>query len=132
MSDGRWRTGASHEVVAKKFKVSPATVKDWATSASRIIRLAIEPDREELRARLVVTLEGVVARALKTKRPDLRNAIMAVAEQGKLLGLATSKIDVTTRPSVAHLSREEHMAELEKLRAEIVAEAERIRAEDAP
>lgn len=147
MADGLWVSGRSHADIAAKHDVSPVTVKNWATSASRVLRFATEGDREELRARLFVTLETVIARAMgrtkgvevarkvKGRRvvrvvqfpdADLRNAVSAIAEQGRLLGLVTSKVDVTTRPSVAHLSREEHLAELAKLSAEIAAETERL------
>jgi uncharacterized protein YjcR len=150
MADGLWVSGKSHADIAARFGVAPATVKDWATSASRVLRLAVEGDREDLRARLVTTLENVVAEAMRTVKPvvvrsivrgkvrqvtemlpapSLSAAVEAVATQGRLLGLITSKVDVTTRPSVAHLSREEHAAELAKLSAEIAAEQARLASE---
>lgn len=154
MADGLWVSGKSHADVAAEFGVSPATVKDWATSASRVLRIAVEADKEELRARLVTTLENIVAEAMRTKKavtvrklvkvgrkrvpstvteymdaPSLQAAVSAVETQGRLLGLISQKLDVTTRPSVAHLSRAEHLAELEKLSAEIAAEQARIAAE---
>jgi hypothetical protein len=159
MADGLWVSGKSHADVAAQFGVAPATVKDWATSASRVLRLALEEDREQLRARMVVTLENLVAEAMRTVKPvlvrkavklpgakratvmtvtemlpapSLQAAVSAVQTQAQLLGLVSQKVDVTTRPSVAHLSREEHSAELEKLAAEIATEQARLRSEGGP
>ena len=154
MADGLWVSGKSHEVVAKQFGVAPATVKDWATSASRVLRLILEQDKEEIRARMIATLENVVAESMKTVKPvtvrkeltrkgkrvsvsvtemlpapSLQAAVSAVLAQAQLLGLVSQKLDVTTRPSVAHLSREEHAQELEKLSTEIATELSRLKSE---
>ena len=154
MADGLWVSGKSHEAIAARYGVSPATVKDWATSASRVLRLAVEQDKEEIRARMLATLENVVAEAMKTVKPatvrkeitrkgkrvvvtvtemlpapSLQAAVSAVQTQAQLLGLVSQKLDVTTRPSVAHLSREEHAAELEKLSTEIATELSRLKSE---
>ena len=156
MADGRWVSGKSHAEVAAEFGVSPATVKDWATSASRVLRLALEEDKDVLRARLVATLENIVAEAMQTTKPvtvrkltrvgkkvvnvsttelmpapSLAAAVSAVQTHAQLFGLISQKVDVTTRPNVAHLSREEHAAELERLGAEIAAEVARLKAEGA-
>ena len=131
MVSGQWVPGASHAALGFEFGVSPLTVKDWATSASRVIRLAVDDagHREEIRARLVATLDTVIAKALGTGRPDLKAAVSAVSEQGRLLGLVTSKVDVTTKPSVTGLTRDEHLAALEQLKAEIAEEEARLAAE---
>ncbi len=143
MTTGRWVAGASHADVALEFGVSPSTVKDWATSASRVIRLAVEGDTQDIRARMLATLDTIVSTAMAKKgvaitrsgrdvetefypAPDLKAAVAAIAEQAKLLGLVVQKHDVTTRPNVAHLSREEHAAELAKLAEEIAAEQKRL------
>lgn len=132
MVTGQWVPGASHVALAEEFGVSPVTVKDWATSASRVIRLAVEaPEhREAIRSRLVATLDTVLSKALGGSRPDLKCAVMALAEQGRLLGLVTQKVDVTSKPSVAGLTKDEHRAELAKLRAEIDAECARLEGGD--
>lgn len=101
MTGGQWVTGRSHRAVAEEFGVSPATVKDWATSASRVIRLAIEGDREEIRARMVATLETIIADSLNKHvvdpdgvvmpSPEGRTAVAAVETQAKLLGLVEQK-----------------------------------------
>jgi hypothetical protein len=148
MVAGRWVAGTSHAELAAKHRVAPTTVKDWATSASRVIRLALEGDKEDIRARMLATLDTVVSKGMQTVKvatigpegardskfydaPDLRAVVSAVETQARLLGLITTRHDVTTRPSVAHLSRDEHRAELEKLAAEIAAETARLE-EDAP
>lgn len=107
MADGLWVSGRSRDVVAGEFGVSPATVKDWATSASRVLRIHVEGDPGEIRARLVATLETIVSKAMSKEfscpsvddgppvtlaAADLKNAIAAIAEQGKLLGLHTEHL----------------------------------------
>lgn len=92
MVAGRWVSGRSHADVAFKHGVSPATVKDWATSASRVIRMAMEGDLEDLRARMVATLEGITADAREAG--ELRAAVSAVAEQAKILGLVVQRHEV--------------------------------------
>jgi hypothetical protein len=89
MAAGMWVSGRSHADVAFEFGVAPATVKDWATSASRVLRLAVQADPEDLRARLLTTLENIVCEAMKTF--ELKAAVSAVAEQAKLLGLIVQK-----------------------------------------
>lgn len=116
MADGLWVSGKSHADVAFEFGVSPATVKDWATSASRVLRLAVESDPDELRARLVTTLENIVAESMQTKKavmvrkkvafdgeeriatvtemmpaPSLDAAVNAVRTHAQLLGLIVQK-----------------------------------------
>lgn len=104
MADGLWVTGVSHAAIAEKHGVSPATVKDWATSASRVLRLSLAGDQEDLRARLVTTLERVVSAAMSKQaatmggelypNPDLKAAVAALSEQAKLLGLVVTKHEV--------------------------------------
>lgn len=105
MTSGQWRTGQSHETLAAKYSVTPHTVSGWATTASRLIRLAIG-DGEEAKTRLLVMLEDIHARALtKTAAtsegvlydsPDLKAAVSAVDSQAKLLGLHVQRVDMTT------------------------------------
>lgn len=94
MAAGLWVPGRSHELVAAQFEVAPATVKDWATSASRILRLAVEEDAEGLRARLTATLDTIVSRALSADKPDYRAAVSAVDTHARLLGLVVQKHEV--------------------------------------
>lgn len=129
MAAGTWVPGKSHREVATKHRVAEATVKDWATSASRVIRALHDGDIQELRALSLAQLQACVAKALTRRPPDLRAAVAAIAERNKVLGIISHKVDVTSRPSVAHLSREEHAAELAKLSEEIAAEQARLREE---
>lgn len=146
MLAGEWQPGASHKLVAEEFAVSPTTVKNWATNASRIIRLcADEETREEIRTSMVMTLSRVVQEGFERKvcvmprhrdgspeyvdAPDLKAVVAAIETQAKLLGLVVQKHDVRTRPAVAHLSRDEHRAELERLQGEIAAEVARLASE---
>lgn len=99
MTAGQWVSGKSHADIAFKHGVSPATVKDWATSASRVIRLAMEGDLEDIRARMVATLEGICAEARTAG--EYRAAVSAVAEQAKLQGLIVNKQEITVSPEEA-------------------------------
>ncbi|HYE92346.1 MAG TPA: hypothetical protein VEA38_15055 [Terriglobales bacterium] len=108
MTTGQWVSGTSHEAVAEEFGVSPRTVESWATSASRVIRIALEGDKEAIRARMVATLETVTSLALGAKTPDLKAAVSAIDSQAKLLGLAKSEIQLSG--SVRMGSREEQLA----------------------
>lgn len=132
MTSGQWIPGKSHGEVAAKFGVSPATVKDWATSASRVIRLSLEGDLQDIRARMLATLDTVVSRALRKKSPDLRAAVSAIDTQGKLLGIQMQKHDVTIGGTLMTLSRAEHLTELAKLKAEIELEERRAEEERLP
>lgn len=148
MTRGLWVSGPSHVEIAEKHGVSPATVKGWATSASRVIRAVMDADKDELRARMRAMLETVVHKAMTTRdvfttgtnekgcmvaefrdAPNLNAAVSAIELQAKLLGLITNKHDVTTRPSVGHLSREQHAEALKKLSDEIAAEQARLEEE---
>lgn len=139
MTQGEWRTGVSHQLVASEFGVSPRTIEGWATTASRLIRLSIG-DGEEVRARLVVMLEDVHRRALQKQAatsegdmydsPDLRSAVAAIAEQAKLLGLVEQKhrVNVDVRgyeqmPPAKMLDViDARIAELQAARARVLAE----------
>jgi transposase-like protein len=112
MTSGRGVTGKSHLEVATRHGVHPDTVKKWSTNASRIIRFAIEGDVEDIRARMISTLDHIVATAMVTKKvattgegrdkvaefydaPDLRAAVAAIETQARLLGLVVQKHEVT-------------------------------------
>lgn len=113
MTSGRWVTGQSHLEVADRHGVHPETVKKWATNASRIIRFAIEGDREDIRARMLATLDTIVAKAMTTQdvfttgindkgglvsefrdAPNLSAATQAIETAAKLLGLVVQKHEV--------------------------------------
>lgn len=127
MAEGMWRTKRHRAEVAALFGVSPATVKTWATTASRVLRLSQEPDMEKVRARSLASLQVIVTKALAAG--ELRAGVSALELRAKLLGLIVQKHDVTHRPKVAHLSREEHLQALEQLRTEIAEEEARLHAE---
>lgn len=92
MVSGRWVPGKSVHVIAEKHGVSWRTVENWATNASRIVRLAIQKDTEDIRAQLVATLADIVSEARDAG--DRKAAVMAVAEQAKLLGLVVQRHEV--------------------------------------
>lgn len=139
MTKGEWVAGKSHQEVATAHGVSPATVKDWATCASRMIRTLAEVDHDQIRARLLVNLEratqlaftriGVTMKGKPYPNPDVRGAVAALETQAKILGLITNRHEVTNRPP-STMSRDEHRAALKKLQEEIAAEEARLSAEE--
>lgn len=107
MANGEWVPGSSTIAFAERFGIAVGTAKDWAGEASRQLRALAATDREELREVFVSRLARLEALALTKQAytmkgepydaPDLRTAVAAVAEQAKLLGLVTQKVDVTAR-----------------------------------
>lgn len=104
MTAGLWVAGRSHRELAAEFSVTEDTVKHWATAASRIIRMAVSGDLEDIRARMLATLDTVVRMAMTRQaatmggdlydHPDLKSAIAAIETQSKLLGLVVQKHEV--------------------------------------
>lgn len=141
MTSGGWVSGRSHVEMAAELGVSPATVKDYATAASRLIRLAVEQDPGEIRARILSSLEHATHLAFSKRAatsegdlydsPDVRSAVSALEVQARILGLITHRHEVKD-VNVTHLSREEHLAELARLKTEIEAEEQRLAAEGRP
>jgi hypothetical protein len=91
MTSGLWISGQSAAAVAKKHGVSPCIGRQWAATASRIVRAAVSGDLEELRARMVATLETIIAGSVGVEG---RTAIAAIDTQAKLLGLVVQKHEV--------------------------------------
>ena len=108
MTSGRWVQGQSYLAVASKYGVSPTTSRDWATNASRIVRLAIEGDVEGIRVQMLATLGTIVCRCMDAE--DHKTAVSAIETQAKLLGLMVQKHEVAVTPD-----------EVEKLIAEAKA-----------
>ena len=108
MTSGRWVQGQSYLAVARKYGVSPTTSRDWATNASRIVRLAIEGDVEGIRVQMLATLGTIVCRCMDSE--DHKTAVSAIETQAKLLGLMVQKHEVAVTPD-----------EVEKLIAEAKA-----------
>jgi len=99
MTSGRWVTGKSHAAIATLHGVAETTAKDWATNASRMLRLLVEVDVEDIRCRLVASLEGICADARDAG--DHRAAVGAVDSMAKLLGLVVQKHEVAMTPAEA-------------------------------
>lgn len=112
VTEGRWRSGIGHAEIEAKYNITPVTSRAWATQAHRLLRMAIG-EGEDIRARLVVMLEDIHHRAIEAQSvtkdgqpfdsPDLRSAISAISEMGKLLGLVETKhkVDVTIQAFAA-------------------------------
>lgn len=85
MVSGRWVAGRSHQELATREGVSVDRVKDWACEAGRTLRLLALVDRDDLRARNAARLDAIAADA--HREGEFGDAVRAIAEQGKLLGL---------------------------------------------
>jgi hypothetical protein len=92
MTSGQWVQGRSHLAIAEKHGVSPTTSRDWATNASRIVRIAIEGDVEDIRAQMLATLGTIVCRCMDAA--DHRTAVSAMETQAKLLGMLVQKHEI--------------------------------------
>lgn len=99
MAAGQWVSRQSLVQVAQEFGVTPHTVEAWATSASRIIRASVSGHMEDIRARMLVTLEGVIAEARAAKKH--KEAIQAVDTYARLLGI------MVQRHELKHMTEEE-------------------------
>lgn len=109
MTANDWISGASHELVASEFGVSPSTVRSWATNASRIIRELMTADTEEIRARLLAKAETIGVHAMQAH--EFRSAAAAVELEAKLSGLLVQKheVDVTVQ-AYTKLSKDDMVA----------------------
>lgn len=92
MAAGQWVRGVTVGEVAHEFDVDIRTAETWAATASRLVRLSIEGDREEIRARMLATLDTIIA---KHAGGEPRAAVAAIELQAKLLGLTTAHVHVT-------------------------------------
>jgi len=91
MASGRWVIGQSHLAIAEEHGVHPDTAGRWATAASRVLRIALEGDVEQIRAQMVATLGTIIA---GTMAGEPRTSIAAMELQSKLLGLVVQKHEV--------------------------------------
>lgn len=136
MADGTWETGVSHDALAKEFGVSPRTVETWASTASRVIKIAMG-DGEDLRARLALMLErhervamqriGVSMKGESYPNPDVKAATAAVKTLAELMGLVTQKHEhAHVVASYEQLPREAKAKFLRDKAAQLIAEADRL------
>ena len=92
MTEGKWVRGKTVYEIAAKYSVHEDTAKHWSAEASRVVRSAIEGDREEIRARMVATLDSII---LAQASAEPRAAVSAIELQAKLLGLLTQQVHVS-------------------------------------
>ncbi len=122
MASGRWVTGRSHKEYAAKNGVAVSRVQDWACEAGRVLRVLAMVDRESLRERNQARLDAIAADAYQAG--EFGDAVRAIGEQNKLLGLhAPSKMEVNVQ-AYGHLSPDEKLVKVE----EQIEALERIRA----
>lgn len=95
MVDGEWVTGKSAPRLAKEWNLSTNTIERDSAEASRRIRDLVTPqEREELKARYLAKLEGVLARALESGKFEAAKGILEL--EGKALGhFEPEKVEVS-------------------------------------
>lgn len=129
MASGRWVRGVTVREVAEQFGITVDRASELASRASTVIRHAVEGDRDDIRARMLATLDTIIS---SHAEKNGKVAVAAIAEQGKLLGLTDSAPRVAVQVNVqqnlgelddeALLSRvEAQMAKLSELRARLLA-----------
>lgn len=138
MSRGEWYGSRSHRELAVEWSCGVASVQDYASTASAIVRRCIRPeDAEALRLQLFASLQEAL-RLAQTRQgytmageayanPDVKGMVSACGEMAKLLSLTTAKVEVTATP-YAQLSHDEKVA---KLRASLPEIQRIIAADDA-
>jgi len=135
MSRGRWFVGSSHAEMVEKHGHSLDVVQKLATEASKALRLIVTLDPDEMRARMLASLDEHRRVALdKTTpkgdpMPDVSAANQAVGISGQLLGLVSTRVDVhDARAKFLALPPKEKLAEALKVRKELDAEIAQLRA----
>lgn len=125
MFNGTWLAGASHAMLADKWGVSPATVRNLASEANRLLRASLAGDLEEYRALMLAALDNVRLRARSRQRrhflryvehdprtgqrrdryepvdvpePDFGAELASLKLRAECLGLVTHRLEVTTGP----------------------------------
>lgn len=86
MTSCKWVTGPSHHAYAEKYRVSTDTVKGWATTASRMLRM-LQGDPEETRSRLLAGVEHAAFVSMRGRKPDVKAYLDAVRTHSKIAGL---------------------------------------------
>jgi hypothetical protein len=95
-----WEAGASHLTFAKRYGVAVATVRDWASHASRFIRLC-SGDSDEIRDELLRNIRRIGGKA--ESADDYRNALAAQELRLRVHGLLERKPEPTEELSEEQL-----------------------------
>jgi hypothetical protein len=95
MVSGRWVTGRTGRLLASEWGLALDTVERDSAEASRRIRTLVnEQEREELKARFLAKLEGVLEQSLSCGRFEAAKGILEL--EGKALGhFEPEKVEVS-------------------------------------
>lgn len=99
MATGRWLPGSSHAELARTWGVTDSEVQHVAQRAGQALRVLMLVDREDMRARNAAHLAVIASDAHQAG--EYGDAVRAIAEQGKLLGLNAperSQVEVKADP----------------------------------
>lgn len=101
MCEGRWRTGPSHEALAKKYGVTIAGVQAWAAKASLVLR-QLRGDVDHVREQILLGIDLCQDLALREDemgRRDLKAALQALELRAKVFGvMAPKQVEVSHQP----------------------------------
>jgi hypothetical protein len=97
---GQWRPGKSHRLLAERWKVAEASLRDMVSEAFRHRRLSLGKEAHEDLERQLAKLEHIIEVAMHMKRalvvkdkivyvdaPDVRGAVKAVETYLRACGL---------------------------------------------
>lgn len=88
MAGGRWVTGVTGVELAERWHVARDTMKRDAATASGLVRDAVA-DTDEIRGRIIATLETITQRAMKTGQ--LRTAVESIRTLAGVSGAEAAK-----------------------------------------
>lgn len=102
MMRGAWLTGVTEKHFAKRWRLSPNTIRKMSAEASRMVRKAIRTDPEaqaDARAAMLQIFEVIRAKAMANGHPNgLRVALDATRAYGFYLGIEPAKrFDINPR-----------------------------------
>ncbi len=115
MMQGAWLSGVSDKTLAVEWNLDPATVRQLAAEASRMVRYRMRLDpqaQEDARAQLLQLFDVIRAKAMAKGDPaSLRVALDALRAYGFYLGIEPAKQLTLTQPDpFAGWSTEEKLA----------------------
>lgn len=137
MARCEWVTGVSHHEFAKRYRVSPETVKRWSSEASRHLRLLASEDPDEIRAEIVAGIQHVRTVALGKIRkfsnvhgdvieypdPDCRTALSTFELLAKAYGVLVEKHE--HKVNLGEWTEEQLLEELKKAGWDVTKREER-------
>ncbi len=125
MASGQWVPGQTEHAFAAKHGLSIAAVRDRAAEARRLVAGAI--DLEELRGLVLAQLDGIAG---ECRQKDPRVAVSALLAMAQIAGLVVTRhVDTRIAKPTKQLPPAERLAEIEKIRGQLLEAEEEARRE---